>query len=275
MSQVSPTTPTPIEPCSVTRAVWIGLAWVNGPVLLLLFLPAWTFGELVERGIVSRQYNGFGILVFVGGFALAWTWWSLSVPRWRIWAYERVANRRALMAEAVSYGLTWPDGSWFAKTEIKSAELRRREAHLDPRFSLRPAGSGDVSFVHDLSRENMEATFEAAGITWDPALIPATWSSTDNFLLYNHGERIGVLRLRHDDDALYVSDLQVVSGHRDLGAGSCALRFAADRAEAADLSRLRLRVFRDSRAVALYRRSGFEVVVDEGAKLLMEKRLES
>ncbi|HTU64856.1 MAG TPA: GNAT family N-acetyltransferase [Steroidobacteraceae bacterium] len=251
------------------------MAWVNGPVLLLIFVPAWTFGELVKRGVIGRQHNGIGLVVFVVGIALAWLWWSLSVPRWRLWAYERVANIPRLKAEAVGYGLTWSDGSVFAKTEIKSATQRRREAELSPDISIVPAGDADVPFAHDLSRNNMSATFAAAGIVWDPTAIPTSWPSTENYLLRDHGERIGILRLRDEADALYVGDLQVAAGHRNRGAGTAALEFSAALAADRDKRCVQLRVFQGSPAIALYRRAGFSVVADEGVKLLMELPLES
>ena len=260
---------------SVGRAIWTGMAWVNGPVLFLLIGPLWIFNGAIERGLIGPAYRWLATVLFGAGFVLAWTWWSFNVPRWRLWAYERVIDIQKLKEDAVTYGLTWPGGTWFGKTEIKSATQRRREAELDPKRTIVPAGDDDVSFAHDLARDNMAETFAAAGIAWDPTLIPATWKSTDNYRLCDNDERIGMMRLRRDADALYVSDLQIQRSHQNRRAGTCALRFAAWLAGEAGLSRLRLRVFRNSPALALYRREGFEVVADEGAKLLMDKRLKT
>ena len=117
---------------SVRRAIWTGLLVVNGPVMLFLVGPLYGFGRLVERGAISRDYNWAGLVVFAFGFAFAWLWWSLSVPRWRIWAYERVRDIPLLKAQAVAVGLTWPDGHRFGGTEIKSRSLAGRERELDP-----------------------------------------------------------------------------------------------------------------------------------------------
>jgi hypothetical protein len=78
------------------------------------------------------DYNWVGLLVFVGGFIMAWSWWSFSVPRWRVWAYERVSDIPRLKETAVAVGLTWPDGHRFERTELKSEALRVREESLDP-----------------------------------------------------------------------------------------------------------------------------------------------
>jgi hypothetical protein len=117
---------------SISRAIWIGLLAVNGPVMLLLLGPLLLFGRLVEHGTISRSYNWVGVVVFALSFGFAWLWWSLSVPRWRVWAYERVQDIPTLKERAVSVGLTWPDGHRFSKTEIKTQSLVQRERELDP-----------------------------------------------------------------------------------------------------------------------------------------------
>jgi 8-oxo-dGTP diphosphatase len=111
----------------IGRAVTVGRAVVNGPVFLLLFGPglaAWKF----------MPGSGPWILgAFAAGFVLAWLWWSFSVPRWRVWAYQHVSDISELKQAAVLAGLTWPDGHLFERTEIKSAAIRAREEALESR----------------------------------------------------------------------------------------------------------------------------------------------
>lgn len=116
---------------SVGRAILVGLLAVNAPVFSLMIGPIWLFAQLVEHGAISRAYSWMSPFVFAGGFAVAWLWWSLSVPRWRVWSYERVTDVAALKTRAIEVGLTWPDGHVFARTEIKSKELARRERDLE------------------------------------------------------------------------------------------------------------------------------------------------
>lgn len=117
---------------SVSKAIWLGLLVVNGPVLLLLVAPLFAFSYLIDHGIVSRSYNWVGLLAFLGGFLLAWLWWSVSVPKWRLWAFQRVTDIAALKERAVGVGLTWPDNHVFGRTEIKSRSHAMRERKLDP-----------------------------------------------------------------------------------------------------------------------------------------------
>lgn len=109
------------------RAVLVGRIVVNGPVFLFLFGP----GMLI---FLWKPTAGLWMLAaFIFGFILAWLWWSLSVPRWRVWAYERVGDIAELKDAAVSAGLTWPDGHPFERTEIKSAEILEKEKYLESR----------------------------------------------------------------------------------------------------------------------------------------------
>lgn len=119
---------------TVKQAIRRGLLVVNGPVLLLLVGPGALFAVLIEHHWLPRRYNALGLLLFIAGFVLAWLWWSFAVPRWRLWAYQRVGAEQipALKAEAVAVGLTWPAGHRFERTEIKSSRQRRRERELDP-----------------------------------------------------------------------------------------------------------------------------------------------
>src|SRR5262245_49022892 len=91
----------------VARAIWTGLFWVNGGVLLLLFGPLFLVARLMP------QPGYWSLAALIGGFVAAWLWWSVAVPRWRLWAYERVRDLAALRRSAVDVGLTWPSGHIF------------------------------------------------------------------------------------------------------------------------------------------------------------------
>lgn len=116
---------------SVGKVIWIGLLVVNGPVFLLMFGPPATFVYLQDHGFITKSHDWIGMVLFLCGVAVAWLWWSLSIPKWRLWAYERVVDIAQLKRSAVNAGLTWPDGSIFSKTEIKSSAHALREQELE------------------------------------------------------------------------------------------------------------------------------------------------
>jgi hypothetical protein len=119
---------------SVGKAINVGLVAVNGPVVPLLLLPMLVVLPHMSQ-IERSQGLGFAILVFfgsvIGGLPVAWAWWSFTVPRWRLWAYERVEDIALLKKRAVQVGLVWPDGHFFARTEFKSAAHAAKEQALE------------------------------------------------------------------------------------------------------------------------------------------------
>jgi len=77
------------------RAVLVGSVVVNGPVFLLLFGPSaivWWLGgapAVLHAPLGPRLALSFGLSVCV-----AWLWWSLAIPRWRIWALSASVTYR-------------------------------------------------------------------------------------------------------------------------------------------------------------------------------------
>jgi hypothetical protein len=119
---------------TVEQAISRGTRVVNGPVWALLATPAVVFVLAREYFHLDTNSGRFGIpflVFFVACFVSAWLWWSVAVPRWRLWAYERVEDIPELKRRAVAARLTWPDGSPFSRTEIKSAARAQRERELE------------------------------------------------------------------------------------------------------------------------------------------------
>lgn len=122
------------ERLSVARCIGRGLWRVNVPVVLLIF-GGGIVGALVgfsrPEGAPLEQHR----LILAGTifFALwlsAWTWWSWTVPHWRIWALQSAENWLAVKRRAIQVGLIWPDGVIFERTEIKSPALQHMERVL-------------------------------------------------------------------------------------------------------------------------------------------------
>ena len=104
----------------------LGQLIVNVPVLAILFGPAIALDKLGSSALV--------LPAFAVSFFVAWSWWSFFLPRWRLWAYERVPSTGELHILAVGVGLAWPRGSFAERTEFQSDEMRRRVRQLERRF---------------------------------------------------------------------------------------------------------------------------------------------
>ena len=111
---------------SLPRAVLIGTLAVNFPVLLLMIGPSFFASRVGLDEAVPY--------LFFMGFALAWAWWSLAVPRWRLWAYERVSSTGDLHRAGIAAGLLWPKGSLFERSELTTQAQRSRREKLEHEF---------------------------------------------------------------------------------------------------------------------------------------------
>ena len=138
------------ERITIKQALRRGFFCINGPVMLIMFMPfgiAYGVHNLLPylRPFLASDIIGFidAICVTLSflGFPAGWLWWSVSVPKWKLWAYSRVDNLLALKRAAVRAGLIWPDGSLFAKTEICSREVRKQIQALED--AARPMADDD------------------------------------------------------------------------------------------------------------------------------------
>jgi hypothetical protein len=125
---------------SVRRAILVGTAWVNLPVLGIM-LGGWALPPYVVQifDVKAPAIGAAGAALlmaawFLVPFVAAWLWWSFNVPKWRVWAMERTNDWRALENAAISAGLIWADvgpAKLFARTEIWSKENRKRRSELE------------------------------------------------------------------------------------------------------------------------------------------------
>ncbi len=149
-------------------------------------------------------------------------------------------------------------------------------AIASPHFSLRVARADEFEFGQTLTRSNMLGYYRKHGLTWRNDLFRVSWDASENYIVEWAGIPIGVLRIDVEGPALHVRDIHIVSTHRNLGGGTFLLNQARDFALVRGLRLLRLRVFADNPAAALYRRFGFRTVGEEsnlGPILCMECRV--
>ncbi len=114
---------------TVSDALRRGFVWVYG-----LFIPC-----IVGIPLLAFIFDLPGLaklLSVILGFGAAWICWSYQVPRWRIWALRHVENIAELHQQAVIYGIEWPYGSVFERTEIKPMALLYEETLRSLRYYL-------------------------------------------------------------------------------------------------------------------------------------------
>jgi ribosomal protein S18 acetylase RimI-like enzyme len=125
----------------------------------------------------------------------------------------------------------------------------------------------DRARCESLQRRNMDRYRQVRAEAWDPARFAASWARFENFMIERDGEVVGCLRLLEVHDVLEIRDLQVEPGAQRRGIGRWAIGAALAIARRRGIGQLRLRVFADNPARALYARLGFEVDVESAGVL--------
>lgn len=81
-----------------------GHALVTLPSLGLFIGPFF----VVDRLVPNPSF--FVVLAtFLANLAAAWLWWAWTIPKWRLWAYERVDDIDMLIRRSYD-DLQWPQG---------------------------------------------------------------------------------------------------------------------------------------------------------------------
>lgn len=106
---------------SVRKATWIGLLWINGPIIPLMILPI-----AVRQFLVGQRDDLIAAILLLLGFALAWTWWSVNVTLWRRWAARHGVDADELQWRGQQAGLLWRKGHALERTELEHISKRKR-----------------------------------------------------------------------------------------------------------------------------------------------------
>ncbi len=103
------------------RAIVLGHLAVTLPIVVLFALA-----YLLDRRVATPA----SFAAIPVAFLVAWLYWSLAVPRWRLWALANVVDApcESLLARAASSGLLWREGSWLERTELRQRDYSRSRA---------------------------------------------------------------------------------------------------------------------------------------------------
>ncbi len=142
------------------------------------------------------------------------------------------------------------------------------------RLALRPAKDAERDFCETLSRANMAPYLAARGIAWTPARFRESWEAFENHMIEADGRRAGLLRLMPEAEALGLRDLQLLPAFQRRGIGTWAVRQSVELAAQRGYRLVRLRVYEENPAKALYLRLGFvlERISDGTAHLRLAVR---
>lgn len=101
------------------RITRLGQLLVNGPVVPLMLGPLLVMQTFFTLEPPWPQFAALG-----AGFVLAWSWWSVAVYRWRIWAREKGMSPAEVQRYGEAARLLWPRGHFFERTEWGNGTMR-------------------------------------------------------------------------------------------------------------------------------------------------------
>ncbi|MDH0448512.1 ribosomal-protein-alanine acetyltransferase [Shewanella putrefaciens] len=127
--------------------------------------------------------------------------------------------------------------------------------------TFRPAK--DLAKAAYFTLSNMLPYYAQYAVDWDEAQIEQMTQDLVNFDILFEEKLVGVVRLSFDIEACWLRDLQVDQSYQNRGIGSIAIAEAERLAKEHGSHILKLKVFKNSPAVHLYKRQGFGLTSED------------
>lgn len=141
-------------------------------------------------------------------------------------------------------------------------------------FEWRAATECDLEFARVLTCSNMLRYYIEHDLLWQDEAFDVAWAGRENRLIMRGENKVGYVSLSRDARALYIRELQISEGFRRQGAGSWAIDQVFAMAGQERRPVLRLTVFENNPARALYERKGLQVVGTDECFLRMQRDVE-
>ncbi|SEE67485.1 MULTISPECIES: GNAT family N-acetyltransferase [Pseudomonas] len=141
-------------------------------------------------------------------------------------------------------------------------------------FELRPATSQDLDFARELTCQTMLRYYIQHDLLWQDEAFDVAWAGRENWLIVRDEVVLGYVSLSRDARALYIRELHVLDTFQGQGAGSWAIDQVLSMARKERRPALRLTVFVNNPAKALYERKGLQVVGADECFLRMQRDVE-
>ena len=135
-------------------------------------------------------------------------------------------------------------------------------------ITFQPAN--ELANAAKLTLANMSSYYDKYLVEWDAGQIEKMTRDFINLEIVSSGEVVGILRLSFEHDECHIRDLQVNESCQSKGIGTQALDQAQKLAAQSNARLLKLKVFKISPAVNLYKRYGFKVSNDDDRFYYME-----
>lgn len=139
-------------------------------------------------------------------------------------------------------------------------------------IATRPAQTSDFDFCAEIYMAALEWVIKAMNLKRDMQLptLRKTWAATDVRIITADGKDVGWLQTTARDDAVYVSQIYLATGHQKRGIGRKVLEGLIGEANTQGKG-VALSVVTTNSAVRLYKRLGFYVLHEAEGNYLMRR----
>jgi hypothetical protein len=127
---------------TIRKTLLVGHAMITLPCSLIFFTPILLTYNEIRAETISWWIMFLAVMT---GFALSWIYWGVMVTRWRLLAYRKVKNIKALKTKAIREFLIWPDHHWLILAEFRNEEERKKLRKADKLFE-----SNEVQWQHSV-----------------------------------------------------------------------------------------------------------------------------
>jgi len=142
-------------------------------------------------------------------------------------------------------------------------------------FELRLATAQDLDFARDLTCKTMLRYYIQHDLLWQDEAFDVAWAGRESWMIVRDDVRLGYVSLSRDSKALYIRELHVLEAFQGQGAGSWAIDQVLAMTSKERRPALRLTVFENNPAKALYERKGLKVVGTDECFLRMQRDVEA
>lgn len=138
-------------------------------------------------------------------------------------------------------------------------------------FELRSATAQDLVFARELTCQNMLRYYIQHDLLWQDEAFDVAWAGRESWLIVRDEVPLGYVSLSRDARALYIRELHVLASFQGQCAGSWAIDQVLAMTRKERRPALRLTVFENNPAKALYERKGLKVVGEDDCFLRMQR----
>lgn len=139
------------------------------------------------------------------------------------------------------------------------------------KFILRNAEDKDYEFVFNLLKENMLESFNRNWGFWNEKSFEKNYRKEHIRIIEYENVNVGYVEFKFKKDCGYLDSIQLSEKIRGKGLGTYIMKMLEQETFNYGLNRICLKVFKDNRAVKLYKRLGYNPISEDESSLIMEK----